>query len=106
MQFTASYDRLTRLLTSVLSLAILGLAVAAHAFSLATIGLIAILGAYAYSPRGYRIEGRSLVIQRLASRVHLTLDDVREVRRVTADDLRGCIRIFGSAGFFGYYGLF
>ncbi len=28
------------------------------------------------------------------------------LRRVAPDDLRGCIRLWGSGGLFGYYGLF
>lgn len=34
------------------------------------------------------------------------LDDVREVRHATPEDSRGCVRLWGSGGFFGYYGLF
>jgi len=31
---------------------------------------------------------------------------VREIRMATANDVRGCIRLWGSGGWFGYYGLF
>jgi hypothetical protein len=45
-------------------------------------------------------------VRRLAGQARIALDDVREVRRSTPDDSRGCIRLWGSGGFFGYYGLF
>ena len=61
---------------------------------------------YAYSPRGYSLDGRSILVERLAGPVRIALDDVREVRRATPDDFRGCIRLGGSGGLFGYYGLF
>ena len=106
MPFTASYDRLTKFMSAFLCLAFLVLIIATHSIALAILSLLIILVAYSYSPRGYILEGRSLVVQRLAGQVRIPLDEVREVRRITPDDLRGCLRLWGSGGLFGYYGLF
>ena len=61
---------------------------------------------FAYSPRGYELAGRSILVKRLAGAARVPLSDVREARRATPDDFRGCIRLGGSGGLFGYYGLF
>ncbi len=61
---------------------------------------------YAYSPRRYEIAGRTLVVNRLVGNVQIALDGVREARAATADDFRGCLRLWGSGGLFGYYGVF
>lgn len=70
--------------------------------------LIALLlvGAYVFSPQGYTISEQAIVVNRLVGNVRLPLESVREVRAATADDLRGCIRLFASGGLFGYFGLF
>jgi len=62
--------------------------------------------AYAYSPRSYVVSGSSLLIKRLIGSVRVPLEGVRELRTGTADDFRGCIRLWGSGGLFGYYGWF
>ena len=41
-----------------------------------------------------------------AGGARIPLERVREARRTTSADLRGCIRLWGSGGMFGYYGLF
>jgi hypothetical protein len=68
--------------------------------------MVVILGVYAYSPQSYAVRERSIVVKRLIGNVRIPLDDVREVRAAAADDFRGCIRLWGSGGCFGYYGLF
>jgi hypothetical protein len=61
---------------------------------------------YAYSPRGYAIQERTIVVKRLIGNARISLDGVSELRKADADDFRGCIRLFGDGGLFGYYGLF
>jgi hypothetical protein len=70
------------------------------------LSLLILAVAYAYSPRGYGFSEQSLVVKRLIGDVAIPLEDVRAARRVTSDDLRGCMRLWGSGGLFGYYGLF
>jgi hypothetical protein len=70
------------------------------------ISALVLLLSYAYSPRGYIISERSVLVRRLIGSVRISLDGIREVRAAVPDDLRRCIRLFGSGGLFGYYGLF
>ncbi len=62
--------------------------------------------AYAYSPQRYSVLDRAIVIERLIGNVRIPLDALSEVRAAAPDDIRGNIRLFGSGGLFGYYGLF
>ena len=66
---------------------------------------VIILG-YAFSPQRYEVVGREIVVNRLIGDVRVPLDALREVRRAGPEDLRGAIRLWGSGGLFGYYGLF
>ena len=112
LQFSASYDKSTKILTVVL-----GVLLAAIAFiltmNMAIIGggvaavIMLMYGvAYAYSPRDYVSSDRSMVVRRLAGNVRIPLDGIRDARAGTKDDLAGCIRLWGNGGVFGYYGLF
>jgi Bacterial PH domain len=106
MTFAASYDRFTKILSAIVCLGFFGVVLASHNIAVATLAIAVILVSFAYSPRGYILEGRSILVRRLAGQARVALDDIREVRRATADDSRGCIRLWGSGGLFGYYGLF
>ena len=75
-------------------------------FSLAVFSLLVLILAFAYSPRGYVISDRAIAVKRLIGDVVVPMENVREARRSDAGDLRGCIRLWGSGGLFGYYGLF
>ena len=79
---------------------------ASHSAVAGGIGALVIALAYAYSPRSYAIRDRSIVVRRLIGSVRIPLDGLRQARAATADDLQGCIRLWGSGGLFGYYGLF
>jgi len=106
MPFSASYDRTTRIVSAVVCLGLLAVVFAVHSLILGCLSLLVLLLGFAYSPRGYVLEGRSIWVNRAAGRVRIALDDVREARRATPDDFRGCVRLWGSGGLFGYYGLF
>ncbi len=73
---------------------------------LAGLSVLIVAAAYAYSVRGYAITDGSIVVRRLAGSVRIPLDQVRSARRAVAEDFLGCIRLWGSGGLFGYYGLF
>jgi hypothetical protein len=105
-EFTAPYDRTTKILSAVVCAALLALALALENAIVASVSLLVILLAFAYSPRGYAVADRSVVIQRWIGDVRVSLDDLREARPAASDDFRGCIRLWGSGGLFGYYGLF
>jgi hypothetical protein len=104
--FTASYDRTTRILSGVVCLGLVAAAVAIQNIFVAGVSLLVILLSYAYSPRGYVLADGAITIRRLIGNIRVPLDSVREARLAGKDDFRGCVRLFGSGGLFGYYGLF
>ena len=79
---------------------------ATHSVVAGCLSAVIVVGAYAWSPRGYAVAERSITVNRLIGNVRIPLDSIRELRAATADDFRGCLRLFGNGGLFGYYGLF
>jgi len=106
MPFSASYDRTTKILSAFVCLGLMAVIFAVPSVMLGCLSLFVMLVGYAYSPRSYVLEGRAVLVTRLAGTARIALDDVREARCATPDDFRGCIRLWGSGGLFGYYGLF
>jgi len=90
----------------VLCLLLLAIIAVTHNFVTSVLLLLLILLSFAYSPRGYVIADRSIVVRRLAGPARIALNDVREARRAAPDDFRGSIRLWGSGGLFGSYGVF
>jgi len=104
--FPVSYDLTTKIVSAVVCAILLLAAVMTHNV---LIGCLAVLVAglsYGYSPRGYTISEGSIVVKRLFGDARVPLEGVREARRANRDDFRGCIRLWGNGGLFGYYGLF
>ncbi|SRR6266545_4729843 len=65
------------------------------------------IGAWALAPSEFEIGAGRLRILRNGWRPHVVLlADIRAVSPVEPNALRGSIRIFGTGGLFGYYGLF
>jgi len=107
MSFTASWDSLTKVISAAVVVLLLGPAIFELRSPLASgIGIVALVLMYAWSPRGYEIIGGTLFIRRLAGSVRIPLESIREARQATPEDLSGCVRLFGSGGVFGWYGLF
>jgi hypothetical protein len=106
MSFSASYDRTTKIVSTIVCLGLLAVIFAVHNIILSCLSIFVIILCFAYSPRGYSLVGRSILVERLAGPARIDLSDVREARKATPDDFRGCIRLGGSGGLFGYYGQF
>jgi hypothetical protein len=106
MSFSASYDRTTKIVSSIVCLGFLAMNFAVHSIALICLSLLIMFLGYAYSPRRYALDGRAILVTRLVGTMRIPLDDLREARKATPDDFRGCIRLWGSGGLFGYYGLF
>jgi hypothetical protein len=104
--WTASYDRTTKIVTSLVCalLAVICLTTRSPIVFVPAALIVAL--AFASSPRGYSLSGQTLVVKRLIGKVKIPLDTLREARAATSDDLQGCLRLWGSGGLFGYYGLF
>ena len=105
-EFTASYDRTTKIISAVACAVLLFAGVLTQSALVVCLSALTVVLPYAYSPRGYALRERSIVVKRLIGDARIPLERVREARRTTSDDLRGCIRLWGSGGMFGYYGLF
>ena len=104
--FSASYDRTTKIVSAVALVVFLAIVVATQSVVVGCLTAAIVVGAYAWSPRGYAVWERSIAVNRLIGDARVPLDGIREVRAATADDFRGCLKLFGNGGLFGYYGLF
>ncbi len=105
-QFSASYDSTTKTISAITCALLIGVSLLAQQPLVLGLSALILVLAYAYSPRGYGFSEQSLIVKRLIGDVRIPLEDVRAARRATSDDLRGCMRLWGSGGLFGYYGLF
>ena len=105
-QFSASYDLTTKIISAALCAAVLIILAATRNAVVAGPLILIVLLAYAYSPRGYALSGLTLNVKRLVGRVEVPLNGLREVRLGVREDFRGCLRLWGNGGLFGYYGLF
>jgi hypothetical protein len=106
MEFGAPYDRTAKILTGIVCALLLSAPLFAGTSKILAISALVIAASFAWSPRGYAVSGRTLTVKRWVGNARVPLNDLRDVRRATADDLRGCLRLFGSGGMFGYFGLF
>jgi hypothetical protein len=104
--FSASYDSTAKIVSAVVFALFVSIAFATRSTIAAGVGAAVLFLSYAYSPRGYAVLDRTLIIKRFIGNVRIPLDGIREARTATAADLSGCIRLFGSGGLFGWYGLF
>jgi hypothetical protein len=104
--FSASWDGLTKIVSGVLVAIVLAVAVLTE--SPLITGLIVAVFAltFLWAPLGYEVDSGVLRVRRLIGPARIPLDRLREARMATSDDLRGCVRLFGSGGLFGYFGLF
>ena len=98
--FSASYDSTAKIITAGVCVVLLVPVLAIRNVVVGCISALILLLCYAYSPRGYIISERSIFVRRLIGSVRISLDGIREVRAAVPDDLRRCIRLFGSGGVF------
>jgi len=106
MEFGARYDRTAKILTGLVCALLLAVPLWAGSAQILFISVLIVGTVFACSPRGYVISGRMIVVKRWIGNARIPLEDLRDARRATPDDLRGCLRLFGSGGMFGYFGLF
>lgn len=57
-------------------------------------------------PRHLLIDSKSIVITHPIGQTVILKSDIVEVRAVERSELRGSLRLFGSGGFFGWFGVF
>lgn len=104
--FSASYDTSSKVISVVICVVLLAVAIATHNIAVGCLAVVIIFATYAWSPRSYALEDRTIRVHRIAGDAIFPLDDIREARIATPSDVSGAIRLFGNGGVFGYYGLF
>src|SRR5579872_7610146 len=102
MRFQTTYDSTAKAISVIASVLLAAVAIITRTPFVACLGAALILMTFVWSPRGYTIAGQSILVHRLIGDARIPLDDVREIRVAGADDLQGCIRLFGNGGMFGY----
>jgi hypothetical protein len=104
--FPASYDRRTKIISALVTAFLVVIAIAVQSVFAAVLAIVVAALSYAYSPRGYRLTAGAILVKRPIGNVSIPLDGIRQARRAEPGDLAGSIRLWGSGGMFGYYGLF
>jgi hypothetical protein len=106
MRFSCSYDSMAETVSVIVAVTLALVAILTRNVFVAGLGTTLVLLTFAWSPRGYTVEGRTLLVHRLIGSARIPLQEIRELRAGTADDFQGAIRLIGNGGLFGYYGLF
>ena len=106
MSFDASHDTLSKGVTGAVLVLLIAIAVLTHSLIAVGFSALGLVGAFLWSPLGYEISDGFLVVRRPIGSVRIALDRIRDVRPASIDDMSGCIRLFGSGGLFGYFGLY
>lgn len=120
--FAAPLDRFTRMITLIVGLVLaggiisLGMALLdSHTWDIGigwmmmaswVLLLIIPVVSFAYRPASYTVTADALRIERPAGALVLARKDISGAMRVGIHDLGVSTRLFGSGGFFGYYGLY
>lgn len=62
--------------------------------------------AFLYAPQKYIVQNGALFIVRPINKIEIPLSDIKEARLISRAELGTLFRIWGSGGFFGYFGVF
>ena len=57
-------------------------------------------------PRYLLVDDKSIVITHPIGQTVILKSDITEIRAIERNDIRGSLRLFGSGGFFGWFGIF
>jgi hypothetical protein len=121
MFFKATLDYKTMIVTSIVALVLLSLSyyipiwtdlgkdAATNQwiiFGMPLLNILILVIAYFFSIKSYTIDTESLIIQRPFDKVTYGLSEISRFELLPDDILKKTIRLFGSAGLFGYYGIF
>jgi len=106
MKFGVRYDRTTQIVTAIVVAVLAVVAIGTRSAWMSGLAVAIIAAGWAWSTRGYAVEDGVLIVRLPIRKVRLALDATCDIRLATEEDLRGSLRLFGSGGFFGYYGLY
>jgi ABC-type uncharacterized transport system permease subunit len=116
MEFKASMDKFTKITTVVVSLMLLSAIVLQFMVfknnnfwiplitsSFILVGFIITL---LYKPNTYTIQSNQVIIHRFINEVVIKKFEIKSIKQIEKDELKGTIRTFGVGGLFGYFGKF
>lgn len=110
-EFATSFDSTTKIVSGLIVALAVGLPIAfwqipfAAGMCLLLMGVTVAVG-YGLSARGYVVEPREIRVLRLLGDVVIPLENVTRAEAARPEDMSGAIRVAGSGGLFGYYGLY
>jgi len=106
MDFPAKYDNVARGVSVAIAVLLGSVVIATHSpvFAIPLVLILAV--SYALSPQGYAVADGFLVVRRVAGNIRIPFSDIRAVRAADSGELTGSIRLWGSGGLFGCYGLY
>ncbi|HVW12160.1 MAG TPA: PH domain-containing protein [Bryobacteraceae bacterium] len=104
--FTVSYDSAAKTISIAVCVMFLALGLSTASIAVGIVFALILAASFAWSPTGYSIEDGFLSAHRVIGNFRIPLASIREVRIAAKEDLQGTLRIFGSGGLFGYYGVF
>jgi hypothetical protein len=87
--FDASYDLITRILSAAIVAAALAAVFLSGSWVVASLSILFVALAFAWSPLGYELGPGVLTIRRPIGRLRISLDGLREARPVRAATHRG-----------------
>ncbi|MCF3109717.1 PH domain-containing protein [Niabella sp. CC-SYL272] len=117
MDFTASYDKATKIITALVGMLMLlvlvsmwmGLKTAGTWFPLlfmVVVSFLSVILPYGFSITKYQMNQEELIICRPMGNKKIALTSIASAAIIDPKLLRWSWRIFGSGGMFGYYGTF
>ncbi len=61
---------------------------------------------YLYKPQSYLVTPKAIIIKRTVKSVEIPLDQIREVKSISEEEMGLALRLFGNGGVFGFTGYF
>lgn len=110
--YPASFDLIAKIVSNLVCLMGLvlfgfGIFMQSAAFLLpAALLIIVVAISWGFHPVKYQVLPGRLEIQRPFGTIKISFQDIESIQRVTMNDLGLAIRLFGSGGLFGYFGIF
>jgi len=95
--FSASYDRTTKIVAGIACALLAIPAAAVHSIGIRIVSILVMLVSYAYSPRAYGFADGAVVVERLVSTARVAVESLEGVPAAAAHDLNVCVR-FGGTG--------
>ncbi len=74
-------------------------------FALVAVIIILVI-AYSYRPVRYMVNEQYVIIQRPFYQTKIPLKNIKQIKQISYEELSARIRLFGSSGFFGHFGIY